>query len=250
MRHTIRIIQIACVVGFGILAGCASLLPPSPLAPLFITNSADAKLIEALAHEQYTRVEQCHERKSCPQENYTRALIALFQSRERALAAFQQVQAVAPNSRLAVSSASWMNLLQANSGSLSSLNIQNAGWAPVMEDFVWEVLERELADANDNVRHVFNDRAKRVGNMTNRPALTKHDRMTIPRDTDQKPTARETDPETVQALQRQLQERERMLAERDYRLAVMSNQLNDLKRIDQDSQERRRSVRPSATITP
>ena len=70
------------------------------------------------------------------------------------------------------------------------------------------------------------------------------------RENDQRPTPKEKDQTTVHALRKQLQERERLIAERDYRLAVMSKQLDDLKRIDQDGRERRRSVRPSATITP
>lgn len=241
MRNRVWTIQAACVLGLGVLSGCASLLPPSPLAPVLLADPADVTLIEALAHEQYTRVESCGARKSCPQDHYTRGLIALFQSRERAVAAFQQVRSVAPNSRLATLSSSWIDLLQASGSGLSFLNVQSPGVPKVTEDFVWEALERELDGANESVRGLFSERAKRVGELTDRRPVTSQNQATSPKDTDQ---------ETVQALHKRLHERERTLAERDQQIHVMSSQLDALKRIDQDTRVRRRPLRPSVTVAP
>ena len=141
-------------------------MSPSPLAPALHVDSADVPLIEVLAHEQYTRVESCHLRKSCPQDQYLQGLIALFQSRERAMASFQQVRAMAPNSRLSTMSTSWLDLLQASGSGLNFLTVQSAGVPKVTEEFVWEALERELEGANEHVRSLFNDRAKRVGGVS------------------------------------------------------------------------------------
>ena len=240
MRNRVRTIRAACVLGLGVLSGCASLLPPSPLAPVLLADPADVPLLEALAHEQYTRVESCDVRKSCPQDHYTRGLIALFQSRERAVASFQQVRSVAPNSRFATASTSWIDLLQASSSGLSFL-IQNPGVPKVTEDFVWEALERELDGANESVRGLFSERAKRVGELTDRRPVTRQGQVTSPKDTDL---------ETVQALHKRLHERERTLAERDQQIHVMSSQLDALKRIDQDIRDRRRPLRPSVTVAP
>ncbi len=241
MRNRVRTIQAACLLGLGVLSGCASLLPPSPLAPVLLADPADVTLIEALAHEQYTRVESCGARKSCPQDHYTRGLIALFQSRERAVASFQQVRSVAPNSHFATLSSSWIDLLQASGSGLSFLNVQSSGVPKVTEDFVWEALEREFDGANESVRGLFSERAKRVGELTDRRPVTSQDQATSPKDTDQ---------ETVQALRKRLHERERVIAERDQQIHVMSSQLDALKRIDQDIRDRRRPLRPSVTITP
>jgi hypothetical protein len=240
-RNRVWTILAACVLGLGVLSGCASLLPPSPLAPVLLADPADVTLLEALAHEQYTRVESCDARKSCPQDQYTRGLIALFQSRERAVASFQQVRSVAPNSRLATLSTSWIDLLQASGRGLSFLDLQNSGVPKVTEDFVWEALERELDGANETVRGLFSERAKRVGGLTDRRPITSQDQATSPKDTDQA---------TVQALHKRLQERERTLAERDHQIKVMSTQLDDLKRIEQDTRNRRRPVRSSVTVAP
>jgi hypothetical protein len=138
-----------------------------------------------------------------------------------------------------------MDLLQANGASFKLLDAPSIG--AVTEDFVWETLERELADGNESLRQLFSARAKRVGELAERPIRV---RAGVPQDKDLGSVSREKDQATVQALQRQLQERERIIAERDHRLAVMSSQLDDLKRIELDSKERRRPIRPSATVTP
>jgi hypothetical protein len=58
------------------------------------------------------------------------------------------------------------------------------------------------------------------------------------------------DQATIQALHRQLHERERTIAMQNYQIEVMSNQLDALKRIDQDTSERRRPLRHSMTVVP
>ncbi len=239
MRNRVRMIQAACVLGLGVLSGCASLLPPSPLAPVLLADPADVTLIEALAHEQYTRVESCDARKSCPQDHYTRGLIALFQSRERAVSSFQQVRSVAPNSRFATVSTSWIDLLQASDSGLSFLKVQSAGVPKVTQDFVWEALERELDGANESVRGLFSERAKRVGELTDRRPLTSQSQAMSPKDTDQA---------IVQALHKRLHERERTIAERDQQIHVMTSQLDALKRIEEDTRDRRRPMRSSVIV--
>lgn len=63
------------------------------------------------------------------------------------------------------------------------------------------------------------------------------------------PVASQDQP-TIQALQKRILERERTIAMRDHQIEVMSSQLDALKRIEQDSQDQRRSVRRSVIITP
>ena len=65
---------------------------------------------------------------------YTRGLIALFQSREQALASFQQVRSVAPNSRFATLSTCWIDLQQVSGSAPSFLDVQSAGGRKVTED--------------------------------------------------------------------------------------------------------------------
>jgi hypothetical protein len=242
MRKRVHAIRIACILGLGILAGCASILPPAPSAPVLFADAADATLIEALAGEQYTRVETCRERLSCVEDHYMQGLIALFQRREWAVASFQEVRSLAPNSRLAASSTSWIDMLQTSGSGLKFLDTQSTGVRKVTEDFVWEALEREFDEANENVRRLFSDRAQRLGRVTDGPPLTSQGQSTILRDKDQA---------TVHALQRRLQAQERTLAERDHRIDLMASQLNALKRIDQDTtRDRRPTLRPLTILAP
>ena len=133
MRNRVWILQAACVLGLGVFSGCASLSAPAPSAPVLLIDPGDGKLMEALAHEHYTRLETCPARKSCPQDQYTRGLIALFQSRERAVESFQQVSVLAPNSRMATMSTSWIELLQVKGSGLNALMAQPAGIPKVTE---------------------------------------------------------------------------------------------------------------------
>jgi hypothetical protein len=58
------------------------------------------------------------------------------------------------------------------------------------------------------------------------------------------------DQATIQVLHRRLHEQERTIAIQHYQIEIMSTQLDDLKRIDQDTRERRRPVRNSITVAP
>lgn len=54
----------------------------------------------------------------------------------------------------------------------------------------------------------------------------------------------------IHALQKRLHDRERTIAIQDHQIEIMSSQLEALKRIEQDTQDQRRSVRRSAIVTP
>ena len=58
------------------------------------------------------------------------------------------------------------------------------------------------------------------------------------------------DQTTIQVLQKRLQEREQTIARQNYQIEVMSSQLDDLKRIDQDTKAQRRSVRNLMNVAP
>jgi hypothetical protein len=192
-------------------------------------DPADVQLIVALTQEQDMRVENCQTRRSCPQDHYLQGILALFHSRERALAAFQQVTSEAPHSRVALWSISWMDMLQTS-----------AEASKVTEDFVWEVVARELYEADETVRRLFTERDQRVGGLTDRRPAISPDQTAIPKDKDKA---------TTHALHRRLHERERIIAERDQQIAVLSSQLDALKRIDQDSRDGRRPMRHSVIGT-
>ena len=241
MGIRVRTIHAACVLTLGMLSACATILPPSPLAPLLLVGPEDMPLIEALAHEQSTRIERCHERNSCAQDHYSRGLIGLFQSRERALASFQQVRSLAPDSRVGISSTAWIDLLQGGGISPSIFPGHSADVSKVLEAFVWEAIERELHEGNESVRRLFHDRAIRAARLPLRGPVPKLGLQTPPNAKDSKPNSK--DEQQTQAIQKQLHDREQ-------EVEVMSSQLDALKRIDQDARARRRSIRLPSALAP
>ena len=104
----------------------------------------------------------------------------------------------------------------------------------VTEDFVWEVLARELNEADEMVRRLFTERDQRVGGLTDRRPAINPDQASILKDN-----------ATTHALHRRLHEREQIIAERNQQIAILSSQLDALKRIDQDIRDGRRPMRPS-----
>jgi len=207
MRNRGWTLEAACLLGMGVLFGCVSPVPPAPntVIPLGV-DSADGPLMAALVHEQDKRVEACETRMSCPQDYYLRGLLALFHSRDQAVAAFQQVRFLAPNTRLATWSTSWVEVLQPN---------PSADMSKVIEDQVWEVLERELSEApNESVRTLWSDRAQRVGLLIGRRPAMSPDQGSIPEG---------KDPATMQMLRKRLRESERIITERDQQIAVLTS---------------------------
>lgn len=226
MRKRGWTLEAACLLGMGVLFGCVSTLPPAPgtVIPL-VVDPADGPLMAAMVHEQDKRVEACETRKSCPQDHYLRGLLALFHSREQAVAAFQQVKFLAPNTRLATWSTSWVEVLQPN---------PSADVSKVIEDLVWEILERELSEApNEPVRTLWSDRAQRVGLLIGRRSAM------IP---EQGSTPEGKDPATIQVLRKRLRESERIITERDQQIGVLTSQLDALKQIDRETQKKQRSL--------
>jgi hypothetical protein len=65
---------------------------------------------------------------------------------------------------------------------------------------------------------------------------------------DQTAIPNERDQATIRALHKQLQERDQAILYRDQQIEMLSNQLDALKRIDQE--EHRRAVRPPVTLAP
>ena len=80
--------------------------------------------------------------------------------------------------------------------------------------------------------------------------MTRQPQPTESKDKDLAILEREKDQATIQALQKRLRERERSLTERDRQIEIMTSQLDTMKRIDQDTRDRRQPKRPSAMAAP
>ena len=242
MTQAIILASLGMVVG-----GCASWTSPVAIdRPYFVTESADSKGFQLLARRQEAVVAKCSETSSCDHAYFTRALIGLYESREVAEKYFGKVLAIAPKGQLAASSKVWIELLQAHPapGTVSWLDAV-VGFPSISR------ANTSLGQAADRV----------VRDLLDREVLLQQIRST-----------KEGDFQTVEALQRELAERDRkiellskgqgrpdplsmqsmqkQLAERDRKIEELSTQLEALKRIDQEMREKVRPIRPPSTVAP
>jgi hypothetical protein len=145
MNKLVRLSHGTWVLLVGAIWGCmiVSPPPPPPSAPFFIADPADLKTLQTLGRKLDALAAKCGEQSSCDQVLFTRALVALYESREAAVKSFQRVITAAPNSRLAASSSLWIQLLRGGAAGFNSSDEQNATLTQVAERLVWQLLDRE-----------------------------------------------------------------------------------------------------------
>ncbi len=90
-------------------AGSSSTLPSSAF---FSIDPDGLKQVQAIAHEQDIRAQNCHTGPTCEEVYYTRGLVALFENRADAITKFQEMHTTMPNSRYDAAAIGWLNLLQ------------------------------------------------------------------------------------------------------------------------------------------
>ena len=129
----------------GMLWGCAMVngTPPEGSAPLFQADATDPVILQTVQREQETLLSTCTLHQSCDQVHFTRAMVALFQNREVAVASFQQAIAAAPNGPFADSSAIWIRFLANRTVSPASADKPNGALLEAMKGTVRTRLGRQ-----------------------------------------------------------------------------------------------------------
>lgn len=233
-----------------LLVGCAAWTTPVPGSrPYFSAEPREVKLFQSFATRQEGMALKCGESNSCDHVYFTRGLLGLYESREIAEKYFEKVVALAPKSQLAASSKAWLALLQQPTPG-------NRSWpeavvrAPVLAEVnaslavTTDRLVRDLLDQEILIQQL---RASKEGESETIEALqrelTDRDRK-IEALLSKKDSAKTSaDPASIQTLQKQLTERDRKIEE-------LSAQLEALKRIDQEMREKMRPIRPPLTTVP
>lgn len=119
--------------------------PPPPVlaatAPLLQPEARDVKFFQAMAKEQEALFAYCGEKWPCERVYYHRGLLALYENRDMAAKHFQKVIATAPKSRLAASSAIWLQVLQD-----PRIGAEREGpFAVAADRLIRDLLDKELA---------------------------------------------------------------------------------------------------------
>lgn len=192
---------------------------------------------------------KCGESSSCDHVYFTRGLLGLYESREIAEKYFKKVVALAPKSQLAASSKAWLALLQQPTPGNRSW-LEAVFRAPVLAEVntslavTTDRLVRDLLDQEILIQQL---RASKEGESETIEALQReltdrdHKLEALLSKKDSAKTS--ADPVSIQTLQKQLTERDRKIEE-------LSAQLEALKRIDQEMREKVRPIRPPLTTVP
>lgn len=184
-----------------LLPACTSGPQPERTA-FFPVAQPEAEAVRVLAREQDRQVQSCTATHSCHRAHYVRALAALYEDRRLAVQHFQAAISDAPSGPYAASSRAWIRLL--DDGRASSDG--GSGLIQAIERVVREVVEREAGARLGAARRV-DPRTAQVG---------------------------DRDLQSVQALKRQLKEREKKIDE-------LTQQIEALMRVDQEVKDR---IRP------
>lgn len=242
--------SIIIIVSFVLLAGCAAWMTPPPGShPYFSVEPGEAKDFQALAKKQESLVSKCGESPPCDQVYFTRGLLGLYESREVAEKYFEKVLAVAPKSQLAVSSKAWLELLQQpttpgppKSWTESVLTAPAIAKAHTALAVTADRLVRDLLDQEvliQQLRASKDDGSETVEALQRELAERDHKIETL---LSKKESAKApADPASIQNMHKQL-------AERDKKIEELSTQLEALKRIDQEMREKVRPIRPLTTV--
>lgn len=246
MKRFITEVGILTSLGM-LLGGCASWTSPGAHdRPYFVTEQAESALFQSLARKQDGVVAKCVEISSCDHAYFMRALIGLYESREVAEKNFMKVLAISPKGQLAASSKAWIKLLQTHPApsTVSWLDAVVGGPAIIRANTsLGQAADRLVRDLLEREVLLQQIRSTKEGDFQTVEALqrelTERDRKI---ELLSKGQGR-TDPPSVQSLQKQL-------AERDRKIEELSTQLEALKRIDQEMREKVRPIRPPSTVAP
>ena len=78
----------------------------------FEADTKEQEALRVVSRAQESRRANCQQSATCEEVTYTRGLVALFENREDAINAFQELRTTVPNGRYAASSTRWIALLQ------------------------------------------------------------------------------------------------------------------------------------------
>jgi hypothetical protein len=229
------------------LTGCAAWAPaPQFSQPYFTVDMGEVKSLQTLARKQEALAQKCADHNSCDHVYFMRALLGLYESRDSASKYFEKVIAIAPKSQLASSSKLWIELLEHHAAPIEQSWFQAVMSAPAISESqaaLAQVSDRLVRDLLDRELTLQQFRGMKEADSQALEALQR-ELAERERKVDSSSGKRgSADPSTVLSLQKQLTDRERKIEE-------LTSQLEALKRIDQEMRDKVRPIRPPSTVAP
>ncbi len=242
--------KIGGVLAMGLVVGCTSIPPPSGQTPYFSGEPNNSKILQALVRKDAQLTAKCAGKAVCDHVFFIRALAALYESRESAIQYFEKVIAVAPKGQLATSSRLWLQLLRAGEVPADQSWLKSVLIGPATaqsQTILSQAIERTVHDLLDRELTIQQLRALQDSEAQSLEALQRElqdqERRTELFNSRREGPRMSVEPATIQNLQRQL-------SDRDKRVEELTNQLEALKRIDQEMRGKTRPIKPPSNFQP
>lgn len=242
--------RMAVLLALGLLVACSTTTAPPQRTPYFSPDVNDSKSLQGVIRKETQLAVKCAGKPICDHVFFTRALAALYESRESAIHYFEKVITVAPKGQLAASSRLWLQLLQ-------------TGEVPTDQSWLWSVL---TGPATARTQTLLSQTIER----------TVHDLLDRELTIQQLRAIQDSEAQSLEALQREVQDQERkaelfnsrrgglrmsvepatlqnmqrQISDRDRKVEELTSQLEALKRIDQEMRGKTRPIKPPSNLLP
>lgn len=226
--------------------GCAAFTSAAPRpGPVFSADPDDLKRYDVLARRQERLLENCRATGSCAYLHFSRGLVGLFEDRGTARHHFSQVVALVPDSRLALSSGLWIELIDEQEAPstwnrlLDSLRVYPDGVEATdksTEQLVRDLLEREIVIH----RLLYKSKRDEATLEALQAKLTERGKELEKLATERE----ELEGKSGNSHKPSMRQLKQQIAIQDKKIKELNNQLDALKRIDQEMRRKVRPVRP------
>lgn len=241
------------ITGWCLIAvACSTIHTPQPgSAPVFKLDGLDQRGFQSLVRRQDALIAKCQATNTCDQAYFNRGLTALFEHRDSAISHFQKVLGIAPKGKFSQASQVWIQLLRVgpnasdgDSWMSTHWNAQGIAHERGLLTQTVESLARELLLRQGEIQQIASSKESDLSTVeTLQRELSERQKKIEELVGKKEPPRPGSDPAMVQALQAQLEQRDKKIEE-------LTNQLEALKRIDQEMREKARPVRPPAPPAP
>lgn len=241
--------SIGALIVLCLAIGCTTVPAPSLQAPYF-KEATDNKLLQGLIRKESQLSAKCAGKPQCDHVFFSRALAALYESRESAIRHFEKVIAVAPKSQLAESSRLWLQVLQTGETPDDPSWLQSVFNGPATartQSLLSQAIERTVHDLLDREITIQQLRAMQDSEAQSLEALQRElqdqERKAELFNPRREASRMSIESATLQHLQRQI-------SDRDKKVEELTSQLEALKRIDQEMRGKTRPIKPPSNLLP
>lgn len=241
---------VATLLAIGLTVGCTTIPAPEPHAPYFTGDLSESKVLQGVIRKESQVASKCAGRPICDHVFFTRALAALYESRESAIHYFEKVIVVAPKGQLAASSRLWLQLLQIGEAPSDQSWLHSVLTGPATartQALLSQTIERTVHDLLDRELTIQQLRALQDSEAQSLEALQRElqdqERKAELFNSRREGPRISVEPSTVQNLQRQI-------SDRDKKVEELTSQLEALKRIDQEMRGKTRPIKPPSNLLP